>query len=309
MDGNEDVQRRYAEALESLIAKVQQDPYILAAVLVGSLSYDVVWEKSDIDLLLITQETKQKLEGFALVENGVLINASLCTRSKFRQMLEGAVQSSFIHSMLMKGRILFTRDETLHELFANRGQLGTKDQEIRLLTAGFSILPALAKAEKWLYVKQDLNYSFHWIMKLIDGLATIEVVMNGEITDREVVHKALRYNPTFFNTIYTDLINQPKTIERLTSCLDAINTYLRERAPLLFRPIFIYLAEAHGIRSASEVEHYFSNQMNVQAATLACEWLADEGFIQKVSSPVRLTEKSRVDMEESAYYYEGETTL
>ena len=33
--------------------------------------------------------------------------------------------------------------------------------------------------------------------------------------------------------------------------------------------------------------------------------MADEGIVRKLSAPVRLTEKSRVDVEEAAYYYEG----
>jgi uncharacterized protein len=39
---------------------VQRDPYIVAAILLGSLSYDVVWEKSDIDMLFVTEEFKAR---------------------------------------------------------------------------------------------------------------------------------------------------------------------------------------------------------------------------------------------------------
>ena len=48
-----DMRQRYEAALERLIAQVKQDATILAAVLLGSLSHDVVWEKSDIDLVLV----------------------------------------------------------------------------------------------------------------------------------------------------------------------------------------------------------------------------------------------------------------
>jgi hypothetical protein len=35
------------------------------------------------------------------------------------------------------------------------------------------------------------------------------------------------------------------------------------------------------------------------------EWLADKGIIQKVPSPLRLTQKSQVVVDEAAYYYDG----
>jgi predicted nucleotidyltransferase len=35
------------------VAKVRRDGYVVAAILAGSLAYDTVWEKSDIDILLV----------------------------------------------------------------------------------------------------------------------------------------------------------------------------------------------------------------------------------------------------------------
>jgi predicted nucleotidyltransferase len=52
----EAVQQRYEGALEAFVARVRQDGHILAAVLFGSLAYDEVWERSDIDLWLIARD-------------------------------------------------------------------------------------------------------------------------------------------------------------------------------------------------------------------------------------------------------------
>jgi len=37
--------------------------------------------------------------------------------------------------------------------------------------------------------------------------------------------------------------------------------------------------------------------------------LAEKEVIRKVSTPLRLTEKSRATVDEAAYYYDGEETL
>jgi hypothetical protein len=306
VEAMEDVRVRYQQALDSLIEKVKRDPYIVAAILLGSLSHDVVWEKSDIDLMLVTEEGKKKSSAYCLVEDGINIHVNLGPRSDFKRLMEGAIQSSFTHSLLIHGTLLFTRDDSIEELFESRHHLGARDREIQLLRAGSWAIAPITKAEKWLYVKNDVAYSFFWIMKSIDSLATIEVLMAGEVTGREVVLQALKHNPEFFHAIYTDLIDQPKTQESVVAALDRINQYLLDRAPVLFRPILTYLAEQEGVRSATELNHYFSNQMGLSGADSACEWLADQEIIQKVSTPVRLTEKSRVDVEEAAYYYEGD---
>ena len=47
------------EALASFVEKIEKDRYVIAAMVCGSLAYDEVWEKSDLDLLIITRdETK-----------------------------------------------------------------------------------------------------------------------------------------------------------------------------------------------------------------------------------------------------------
>ena len=47
-------QKKFSEALGALIEQVKADRSVLAAILCGSLSHDTVWEKSDIDLVLVT---------------------------------------------------------------------------------------------------------------------------------------------------------------------------------------------------------------------------------------------------------------
>ena len=46
--------------------------------------------------------------------------------------------------------------------------------------------------------------------------------------------------------------------------------------------------------------------MNLEGVTTACEWLADQDVIMKVSSPTRLFKKGHVQFEEMAFYYEKE---
>ena len=57
------VAARFNAALEALIEEVKQDRSVLAAILCGSLSHDTVWEKSDIDMLFVTEETRSRSGG------------------------------------------------------------------------------------------------------------------------------------------------------------------------------------------------------------------------------------------------------
>ncbi len=301
----EAIRLRYQNVVETLITKLKQDPYVLAVVLYGSVAYDVVWEKSDIDLCIITQETRIKTSEMVMVEDSINIHASVITRSEFKKELEGSVQGSFLHSMYMRGQLLFTRDEALEELWANRRHFGERDREISLLLAAITPIACLPKAKKWLFARNNPHYSFVWILSGLNGLAKIETILAGELPGREVLAQALRHNAPFFQSLYIDLVDSPKTPERISTALTQYENYLRDRATTVFRPLFNYLAEAEGPRSAREINSDFKKQMGIEGAFFLCEWLADEGFIQKIALPARLTEKSKVDVEEAAFYYDG----
>src|SRR5271154_3432950 len=94
------VQKKFTAALDDLVVQVKTDRSVLAAILCGSLSHDVVWEKSDIDLALITVDDKKvEAGGLSLYAGGVNVHAFLMPRAEFRKTVEGAVGNSFMHSL------------------------------------------------------------------------------------------------------------------------------------------------------------------------------------------------------------------
>ena len=308
------IQQRFEAALDAFVDKAKEDRHVLAAILFGSLSADRVWEKSDIDLIVVTRDDKDLFrkegrdddevsEGAALLENDVYIHVFMQPRSAFRKMIEGGLQSSFMHASFAESRLLFTRDETIRELYEGIGELKGRDRQVQLMHAGSFVIPTLYKAQKWFHVKQDLHYSFLYILHCVNGLAKIEVFLASQLASREVIQQALRLNPDFFNAVYTRLIDQPVTGEAIAGALTRIESYLEERIPAMFQPILDYLDEEGSVRSVTEIETYFDNQMNLRGVTTVCEWLADKEIINRVSSPHRLTLKSNVEYEELAFYH------
>src|SRR4051794_38889803 len=107
--GNESIHQRFTEALDALMTQVRADRSILAGILCGSLSHDTVWAKSDIDLILVTIDDKKVGQSdLALDAGGVNVHAVLMPRAEFRKSVEGTVRNSFLHSLLAKGRLLYT---------------------------------------------------------------------------------------------------------------------------------------------------------------------------------------------------------
>ncbi len=300
------VDQRFHAALEGLIDKVKRDRSVMAAILCGSLSHDVVWDKSDIDLVLVTVDDNKIADGgLALYAEGINVHALLMPRTEFRKAVEGSIRNGFQHSFLAKGRLLYTHDETIAGLCERLHDVGERDLQVQLLNAASGALQAIYKAHKWFRTRCDLEYTALWILYAATPLAKIEVLGARLLADREVLPQAMKLNPAFFKVVYTGLLNTKKTAKNVQSALSAIDAHLAQRAALLFGPVIGYLREVGEARSATEIDDHFKRNFGVASVTAICEYLADQGLAGKASLPARLTRKSNVDVEELAFFYTG----
>lgn len=300
---------RFSRALDALIARIKDDRSILAAVLCGSLSHDAVWDKSDIDLVLVTVDDKKlSEEGLALYADGINVHALLMSRTDFRKLAEGSLRSSFFHSFLTKGRLLYTHEAGIATLCERLHSIGERDIRVQLLNAAAGALPALYKAHKWFRTRADLNYAALWILHAANGLARIEVLSARQLADREVLPQAIKLNPAFFKLVYADLLNNKKTAETVQEALTAIDAYLAHRTTELFGLVLDYLQEIGEARSATEIDDHFRRNFGVGGITGVCEYLSDRGLIAKTPLPIRLTRKSNVNVDELAFFYRTPVT-
>jgi predicted nucleotidyltransferase len=298
------VQQKFSAALEMLVEQVKRDCSVLAAILCGSLSHDTVWAKSDIDLVLVTVDDKKTgSSSISLYADGINVHAMLLPRAQFRKMVEGSIRNSFQHSLLAKGRLLYTHDETIADLCSQLHVIGKRDSQLQLLAAATGALPAVYKAHKWFLTRGDLDYTALWILYAATGLAKIEVLGARLIADREVLPQAMKLNPAFFKIVYSDLLNGKKTTKIVQTALAAIDEYLAKRALDLFGAVIEHLRGVGEARSATEIEDHFLKNYGIEGVTGACEYLADLGLIGKAPLPARLTRKSSVEVQELAFFH------
>jgi predicted nucleotidyltransferase len=298
------IHKVFTAALDALVEQIKEDRSIIAAILCGSLSHDTVWARSDIDLVLVTiDDRKVEQSTLTLYADGVAVHAFLMPRAEFRKTVEGSVRNSFTHSLLAKGRLLYTQDRTIGDLCARLNEIGERDIQVQLLRAATSALPSIDKAHKWFLTRGDLEYTALWILYAATPLARVEVISARLLADREVIPQAMKLNPVFFKTIYADLLNAKKTPARVQGALDAIDAYVSERAATLFGPVIDHLREVGEARACSEIEGHFQRNFDVSGVTVACEYLADRGVIGKASTPVHLTKKSTAEVQELAFFY------
>ncbi len=308
------IKKRYDWALDKFIEKVKNDGNIIAAVSYGSIVDGSLWEKSDIDIWLISKENSKKVyKQYSLVEDEIDLQVELYSRNYFIELVDSHQNQNFFRNVINQSKLLFSTDETIEKLFNQDKLLGARDQEENLLKSAIYAIICIKKAEKVLMVEEEIVVGFSLIQKLVWNIACIEVALNNEFRGREVILQALNLNPGFFNCTYIDLIKNELTILNLVKMLEKCKEYIEERRDFLFTPIVRWMKEEGEVRGASKINEYLKMKYNIindgNELTDTYNWLSERDILIKTSESIKLMDKSKIIFEEAAYYYNFDSNV
>src|SRR5580658_9048604 len=123
-------------SLNQFIERIAEDRYVLAIVLVGSLSTETIWRRESLGLWIIEADgVSRRLPSDGddervyriLVENDINIHAEVIPRSRFKKMVEGASRTAFSCNFFAERRIVYTKDPSIESWFKKANNTATKD--------------------------------------------------------------------------------------------------------------------------------------------------------------------------------------
>lgn len=294
------LKERYLAAAESFIDKVKTDPNVIAVIICGSLAYDQVWEKSDIDMTVVVRDQVIKNDSYCIVEDDITINVNIAPRSSFKRYMERATGGSFIQAFFAKGQILYSTDESFNEYFEELKVLGRDDIALNIFYDACNLLYYYEKATKWLTVKKDPIYAQYYLLGASESLARIEVTLQGEPPTREVIQQALKINPELITSYYQSAMSRLYTEEEIQALIEGINAYMIKHLDVIKQPILEYMKDQE-LKTVTMLAKYFHTEGHYIINLL--EYLADQGILVKVSQTIRITPRGKKAVEEIGYLY------
>ncbi|HTI72357.1 MAG TPA: hypothetical protein VMF06_20450 [Candidatus Limnocylindria bacterium] len=308
--------KRFQKALDLFLERVREDPNLLAAVLVGSLTEQTIWRKDAIGLWLIEKDgvTKRlRVDGEeprifrTLVEEGVNLHVELVPRTRFKRMVEGSARTSFRYSFFSRRTLIYSNDPALVKWFEEADTLARKDQERELCIATTWLIHSLRQARRLLEDEKDLDLTFQELLCCAHCVAAAEVIVAGEVHEELIIPRALQLAPALMEELYLDLLKGSRTASRLGKKIAGFEAYLEKHADLRLQPVLRYLKKEKRLVPLSELSDYFAHsQLFPWHLESACEWLETKGQVGKFSAPFALTKLSRVEVEEPAYLWQEE---
>lgn len=293
-----DTLKRYQEAVESFTKKVKNDPNVIAVFLAGSLAYDKVWEKSDVDLTVIIRDQEITTYSYAIDEDDIILNVEITTRTKFKKMLGSSKGGGFTHSYISRGKFLYTTDDSLNEALEDFKKIGADDMELSFFVASNSLIWCAEKIEKWLTVKEDPLYAQLYVVTAASILSQMKLISLGISPSREAVLQMMDIDPDFLRPFYEAPLSGRLTEEQIRGLLARMYGFLEENADSLFAPAEQYMSDGE-VKTVTMLTKKFG--LDSHSITHIFDFLARIGKIDKVNETIRITPKGKKLVEEVAY--------
>lgn len=297
-----EVKRKYMKAMEEFVENIKSDPNVIAIIMCGSLAYDLVWEKSDIDTKVIIRDQAIKTNSYCITQDGIVINVDLMTRSDFKRSLERNLGGSMVQSVLAKGQMIYTSDESLLEFFEENKIIGENDISMMIFYTATDLVNNIDKCKKWFLVKKDLLYTQFYLLKAVDSVAKIEVLKAGESPSREVIQRALELNPEVIIPFYQGALSHHMNQEELQEAIDFLDAYMDSHIDRIKEPVIDFMKDEE-IKTVTLLARHFGAPGHFMVSIF--EYLADKGILERVSQNIRITPKSRLAVEELGFLYLG----
>lgn len=291
---------RYQKAIDQFIHKIRDDINVIAVIVSGSVAYDVIWEKSDVDMTVVVRDQPLKSDSLSIVEDGITFNVCLAPRSSFKRGMERAFGGSFLQSYLSNGKIVYSTEESLYEYFEDLKQIGEDDMAISAMHIAGELISTMHKVQKWMTARKDLMYAQYFFLKAAETIAHMELCIRGMPTSRSAIQKAIDFNPGIMRVFYREPMAHLMTEDELADGLRQLDQYIEDKMTLFKRPVMEYLSDQE-IKTTAMIAKRFGSDSHFIINVL--DYLAEKGVIEKVSQIIKLTPKSRLSIEEIGFLY------
>lgn len=289
-------QEKHLQALNSFIRRVEKDPNIVALLLYGSFAYGTVWERSDIDVEIIVRDGTAFFERWVYVieEDGVEINISAIGElSKFKNELQ-KLRNGYDHGKYGQGILVFSKDASLYELFEDARKIGEDDAPKSFAAKIRTLLSWMHKAEKQAMVLDNPLYAQRFLQLCAPVVAEMELLRHRENPNREAINRAQELNQSLMQEVYVKPSTMAMTKTDIHHTLKLLDDYLLQHMDWWSKHILRFLSDGE-IKAVSYIWE------NCGCAPL--EYLAEKGVIMQATHPVRMFKKSKLTLDEKAYYY------
>lgn len=223
--------RKYQEAYEIGLQQFKGNSQVLAVVVYGSMVSGDIWDESDIDFLIITEE-KNKLESIYSRINNVPLHINYTSKDIFEDSYKNLLKGGTFHKAFFTGKLVYCKDDSIEEIFLSTRFYADKDRNFRNIEILSNVLKGMHYAKKY-YMTGKYETAYQWCNEMLISFARLLMNIKGHITDKDILSFAVNMSSeveNLFNILNSTVDSKSKVRDIFNYIEEFLNSNLEEIA-------------------------------------------------------------------------------
>jgi uncharacterized protein len=270
----------YQDACDIALNKLKNNEQVIAIVVYGSIISGDIWEKSDIDFLVIAKE-ENKMETVHCKILDVPMHINYISKNTFIDSYNSMLKGGTFHKAFFMGKLVYCIDKAVEEIYNSTRFYSDRDKSIRNIEILCNLLKSMHYAKKYMVTGKH-ETAFQWSVEVLKNYARILMNSNGHITDNDILSFAVNMNTNVEN-VFVTLNDDKPLLGRLNYIVDATEKFILVNVEMISQPIIQYLRQIRKPCSSADI-HSSEEFKQINAdINILLEILSSMGLIKEKS--------------------------
>lgn len=243
--------KAYQDACDIALNKLKSNSQVLAIIVYGSIISGDLWENSDIDIMVISQDRGKSQTIYSKILD-VPLHINYISKDVFVDSYNSMLKGGSFHKVFFMGKLVYCIDSDIEEIHGNTRVYGDRDKAIRNIEFLCNLLNSVHFTKKYMYTGKH-ETAFQWSVEMLKNYARILMNSHGHLTDNDILSFAVNMNMSVEN-IFVSLNDDKPLLGRLNYIVDATEKFINQNIESIAQPIVQFLRQENNPYSVTELQ-------------------------------------------------------
>lgn len=291
---------QYQKAFNTMVERLKNNEQILAAMVFGSMVTGDLWDKSDIDMFVVTSERISDIKNIYMEEMEIPVHVKFMSKSKFLKLHTMDLKGGFMHRIFASSRLVFSKDQDITTYYDKGRFYPDLDRERWNMVYFGKLLKNIDVCRKYLH-NDGVYTAYTSAIKCSEEFAKLYVNLLGYMISKDATIMAMDLNDAFKERVDELFFNKEDVIKAIENMLTFIEKYVEANLKEINSILLEYMQSKDSFLSAEDIKKdaLFSDfDISIEAIL---EKLSEKEVIKKETRPFK-TNNGKVLFNEIVFF-------
>lgn len=212
----------YQRAFTKVIEELKNKKSVVAILVFGSIINGDIWEKSDIDMMVISSEEQKELRNIYSYYSDIPIHIKLMSKTELIRLCSGNNKGEHIHRLFSSSKLIYSIDKDIDKLYDEERFYSDFHREKWNVSFLSKLLKNISECKKYIYMESIYN-AYTLCNIVLRDYSKLIVNSSGYIINRDIVTMALSVDENLAKEVekfFKDKNDLSSTIERFINFIE-----------------------------------------------------------------------------------------